>query len=400
MQVASHILVSLILSITISLFAVRIVVRTVKRLKLLDQPNSRSAAVVPVPSLGGIAIFFGFLFASSIGSFNYELPEMVYIFTATILMLFLGLKDDLVTLPPMKKIIGQFIAAGIIIFLAKIRFTNLHGFLGFTEIGIIPGSILTGIGILTLINAFNLMDGIDGLASGLSMMVVLIFGSWFYLSGHYGYAILCSSLLGALGGFFYYNVYGKENKIFMGDTGSLFLGTIISVLLIQFNEFNINQTQPFAVPSSPAISFGILAYPLIDLVRVMAIRILQAKSPFVADKNHLHHRLLTLGFSHKNATFTIIGMNISFILVVFALHHLGVLGLLVYILLSAGILFVIPAFYIRKRKLLKKNDPVQQLFIPGSTDEIFKNGRINRRKRKKQNELLKRDTFLDKFNLW
>ena len=400
MQVVLHILVSIILSLSISLFAVKIVVRTVRRLKILDQPNIRSASAVPIPSLGGIAIFFGFLFASSIGSFNYELPEMIYIFTATILMLFIGLKDDLVSLPPVKKIIGQIIAAGIIIFLAKIRFTNLHGFLGFNEIGIIPGAVLTGIGIITLMNAFNLMDGIDGLASGLSMMAVLIFGSWFYLSGHYGYAILCSSLLGALGGFFYYNVYGKKNKIFMGDTGSLFLGTIMSVLLIQFNEFNINQTQPFAVESVPAISFGILAYPLIDLVRVMVIRILQSKSPFSADKNHLHHRLLTLGFSHQSATFTILGMNIAFILVVFALHHLGVLRLIVYILLSASVLFVIPAYFIRKRKLIQKNDPVQQLFIPGSTDEIFKNGKINRRIRKRQNQLLKRDNFLDKFNFW
>ena len=402
MQVFYHIVASIVLGVAISLFAVPVIVRTVTKLRLFDQPNIRSSTEKPIPTLGGIAIFFGFLFASAFGSFNYELPEMIYIISATILMLFIGLKDDLVTLSPVKKIIGQIITAGTIIFLAKIRFTNLHGFLGIQEIGLIPGVFLTGFAIIVMINAFNLMDGIDGLASGLSMMVAVIFGGWFYISGHAGYAILSFSLAGALGGFFYYNVYGTEFKIFMGDTGSLFLGTIISILLIQFNEFNIDPTQPYAIESAPAISFGILAYPLIDTVRVMFIRIIQAKSPFNADKNHLHHRLLTLGFSHQKATFIIVGMNILFIIAVFALHHLGVLRLMVYIVFSGGILFMIPAFYIRKWKLIKRNDPVQQLLIPGSTDEIIRNRKSNRRLRKKRNEtgLINKETFLRKFNFW
>ena len=402
MQVFYHIIASIVLGVAISLFAVPVIVRTVTKLKLFDQPNMRSSAEKPIPTLGGIAIFFGFLFASAFGSFNYELPEMIYIISATILMLFIGLKDDLVTLSPVKKIVGQIITAGIIIFLAKIRFTNLHGFFGIHEIGLIPGVFLSGFAIIVLINAFNLMDGIDGLASGLSMMVVVIFGGWFYISGHSGYAILCFSLGGALAGFFYYNVYGAEFKIFMGDTGSLVLGTIISILVIRFNEFNIDQSQPYGIESAPAISFGILAYPLIDTLRVMFIRIIQSKSPFNADRNHLHHRLLTLGFSHSKATYIIMGMNILFIMAVFALHQLGVLRLMVYILVTAGILFMIPAFYIRKRKLIKRNDPVQQLLIPGSTDELIRNRKSNRRLRKQRNEtgLINKETFLRKFNLW
>ena len=402
MQIFIHILISFLLALGISLFAVPVIVRTVLKLKLLDQPNIRSSNENPIPTLGGIAIFFGFLVGSTIGLFEFELPEMMYIFSASILMLFMGLKDDLVSLSPTKKIIGQVIAACIIIFLAKIRFTHLHGFLGFGEIGMFPSVLITGFTIIVLINAFNLMDGIDGLAAGLSMLVTLIFGTWFLISGHFHHAILSFGLLGAISGFFFYNVYGKENKIFMGDTGSLFLGTIISVLLIRFNEFNIDQTLPYAVQSVPAISFGILSYPLIDTVRVMIIRILQFKSPFSADKNHLHHRLLTLGFTHRKATYTIIGMNILFILVVFSLHHLGVLRLMVYIFIFGGILFMIPAYYIRKRKLIRKNDPVQQLLIPGSTDEIFKNRRSNLRLRKQRgkNELITRETFFHKFNLW
>lgn len=402
MQIISQILLSILLGLGISAFLVPVIVRMVRKLKLLEQPNLRSSNVKPIPALGGVAIYFGFLFSTTFGSVSYELPEMIYILSASTLMLFIGLKDDLVTLSPVKKITGQLIAAGMLIFMAKIRFTNLHGLFGFFEIGIVPGVMITGFLIVLLINAFNLMDGIDGLAAGLSILFTLIFGSWFYLSGHTGYAILAFSLMGAITGFFYYNVYGKENKIFMGDTGSLFLGTVISVLLIQFNEFNIDQSRPFAIESAPAISFGILAYPLIDTMRVMAIRILQNKSPFSADKNHLHHRLLTLGFKHDHATYTIIGLNLLFMGVVFALHHLGVLRLMVYIIVSCTIIFMIPAFFIKKRKLIRKNDPMQQLLLPGSSDEIFKNRRQNSRSRKRKNDgdLLKKESLSQKFNLW
>ena len=385
MQIIFQLLGSILLSAGIAAFLVPVIVRTVRKLKLIDQPNIRSSNVKPIPTLGGLAIYFGFLFATVVCSFGYELPELIYIVTASTLMLFIGLKDDLVTLSPVKKIVGQVIAAFILIFLAKIRFTNLHGLFGFAEIGLFPSVLITGFVIVLLINAINLMDGIDGLAAGLITYAAALFGSWFYISGHIGHAVISFSLVGALIGFFYYNVYGKANKIFMGDTGSLFIGTVISAILIIFNELNIDQSRPFAVESVPAISFGILAYPLIDTIRVMAIRMLQHKSPFSADKNHLHHRLLTLGFSHRSATYTIIVLNILFVIAVFALHHLGVLRLMAYISISGGILFMIPAYFIHKRKLIHNNDPVQQLLLPGSTDEIFRNRRHNLKKRKLRN---------------
>lgn len=317
-------------------------------------------------------------------------------------MFFVGLKDDILTLSPWKKLTAQIISAAFIIFLAKIHFTNLHGFLGIGEIGMVPGIILTFFVIIVIINSFNLMDGIDGLAAGLSMLIAAVFGSWFFISGHFEYAILSFSLMGAIAGFFYYNVYGKENKIFMGDTGSLVLGTIMAVIVIQFNEFNINLTQPFTLASSPAVSFGILIYPLADTLRVFIIRALQFKSPFTADKNHLHHRLLTLGFSHKRATYTIIVMNILFIIPVIALNHLGVLSLMGFIAIFGIILFMIPAYFIQKRNLIKKNDPHQQLLIPGYSYQLFKNKRYEYKmsQRRAGTRGLKLQTFLQKLNIW
>jgi len=219
------------------------------------------------------------------------------------------------------------------------------------------------------------MDGIDGLCAGLSMLAAAVFGSWFFISGHFNYAILSFSLVGAIAGFFWYNVYGTKNRIFMGDTGSLVLGTIMSVLVIQFNEFNIDQTQPFAIASAPAVSFGILIYPLVDTLRVFIIRILNFKSPFLADKNHLHHRLLTLGLSHRKATYTIMGVNFLFIIAVFALKNFGILNVMLFNFIIGGLLFMIPAYLIQKRKLIKNSDHQQQLLFPGAAYLLLKNRR-------------------------
>jgi len=402
MQSIPYLVTSFLLALCISLYAVPIVIRVAHALKLLDKPNERSAAKIAIPTLGGISIFLSFIFASTVGLSGDEIPEMIYIIMAVVLMFFVGLKDDILSLSWKKKLTAQIIAAVIIIFLAKIRFTNLHGFLGIEEIGMVYSAALTLFVIIVIINAFNLMDGIDGLAAGLSMLVAIVFGTWFFISGHYDYAILTTSLVGAIAGFFYYNVYGKSNKIFMGDTGSLVLGTIMAIIVIQFNEFNIDQTQPFAIASAPAVSFGILIYPLVDTLRVFIIRILQLKSPFAADKNHLHHRLLTLGFSHQKATYSIMVMNLLFIIPVFALQHYGIIKVMGFIIIFGGFLFMIPAYFIQRGNLIKKNDPHQQLLIPGTTYQLLK----NRRKSLKLSQRLSKanspslQTFFQKLNLW
>jgi UDP-GlcNAc:undecaprenyl-phosphate GlcNAc-1-phosphate transferase len=402
MQNLIYLSLCLFMALGISLYAVPIVIRVARSLKLLDNPNGRSSANKPIPTLGGISIFLSFIMTSTVVSFAYDVPELTYIRTALTLMLFVGLKDDILTLSPYKKLTAQIIAAAMIIFMAGIRFTNLHGFLGIGEIGVVPGIILTFFVIIVIINAFNLMDGIDGLAAGLSMMAAAVFGVWFFITGHIGYALLSSTLVGAIAGFFYYNVYGKANRIFMGDTGSLVLGTMMSVIVIRFNEFNIDLTQPFTLASAPAVSIGILIYPLADTLRVFIIRILQFKSPFTADKNHLHHRLLTLGYSHKKATYTIIVMNILFITPVIAMDHIGVVALMGYIALTASILFMLPAIFIQKRKLIKKNDPHQQLLLPGSAFEHLKMKRAEFRlaQQRSASQEVKQHTFLQRLNVW
>ncbi len=363
------VILSFTIAVSVALYAVPVVIRIAHTLKLFDKPNGRSSAHTAVPTLGGIAIYLSFMLASTIGMDGYMFPMLRCIFTAVLLMFFVGLKDDILNLKPFKKIIAQLITALILIFLARIRFTNLHGFLGIEEIGYIPGMLLTIFVMIVFINAFNLIDGIDGLAAGIGIFAATIFGVWFFISNHFDFAVLSFSLVGSLCGFFYYNVYGKKNKIFMGDTGSLVLGTLVAIIVIKFNELNFDQTGPYSIASAPAVSFAILIYPLVDTLRVFIIRILNKRSPFKPDKNHIHHRLLLLGFSHKQATYTILIINVLFIIPVFLMQDIGIIRLMLFNLLFCSLLFMIPGIIVWKRNLISEDDPYQQILLPKITQK-------------------------------
>ncbi len=355
---------SFLISLGIVLYAVPKVIRIAYSLKLLDYPNGRSAAKRAVPTLGGVAIFISFVLSTAIGLHGHLIKGLFYIFTALLLMFFTGLKDDILNISAFKKIIAQLVAVAILIFFADLRFTHLHGFLGIGEIGYATSVLLTAFAMVGFINAFNLIDGIDGLASGLGLLSSVVFGSWFFISGHFDYAVLSFSLAGALAGFFYYNVYGRKYKIFMGDTGSLLLGTALSVLVIKFNELNIDPSTPYAVKSSVAVSFAVLIYPVIDTIRVFMIRILCNKSPFIADKNHIHHRLLVIGLSHRETTYTIIAINTIIIVSVFAFQGIGIEWLIFSNFIICSILIMVPALIIQKRGLINEDDPNQHIMFP------------------------------------
>jgi UDP-GlcNAc:undecaprenyl-phosphate GlcNAc-1-phosphate transferase len=397
------VILSFVIALSVALYAVPVVIRIAQSLKMFDQPNGRSSAQHAVPTLGGIAIFLGFILSATIGVDGYIFPGLTAIFTAVLLMFFVGLKDDILNISAYKKITAQLITAAILIFLAKIRFTNLHGFLGIEEISYMQGVVLTAFVMIVFINAYNLVDGIDGLAAGLSIFATTVFGVWFFICGHFEYAVLSFSLVGALTGFFFYNVYGIKNKIFMGDTGSLILGTILSIIVIKFNELNVDQTAPYAIASAPAVSFAILIYPLVDTLRVFIIRILHKRSPFSPDKNHLHHRLLTLGFSHKEATYTIIAINIIFVIPVFLLQNIGIAWLMVFNILISFLLFTVPAILIQKRNLIREDDPHQQILFPKPTSRILNRINIFTEAQEQQRMTVKLSKFhtqLQKLNFW
>jgi UDP-N-acetylmuramyl pentapeptide phosphotransferase/UDP-N-acetylglucosamine-1-phosphate transferase len=204
--------------------------------------------------------------------------------------------------------------------------------------------------IIVIINAFNLIDGADGLGGSMAMVGLIVLGLWFYINSRMEFVVVISSTIGALGVFLLYNIWGRKNKIFLGDTGSLLLGYFLAIFVILFCEMN---TQPkslvWPIQDVPVFAFAIIMIPLFDTARVFIIRILQGKSPFGADKNHIHHYFIELGFSHRQVTGILVLVSSIIIFITFLLQHLN-LYLLTSIIILAGICMTsIPAYMVNKR---------------------------------------------------
>lgn len=343
-------LLSFLLSFIIVYISIPSIVTVAHLKQLYDEPGRRKSHHHSIPNLGGIAIFAGLVIASGLFVDISNSKEILPLLVAMVIVFFVGIKDDILVIAPEKKLYGQILAAVIIVLVGDIRFTSLHGFMGIYSINYLTSILLTIFVIVVLTNAFNLIDGIDGLASGIGMLVSLTFGTWFYLAGFHNYAILSSAMLGSLIAFFGFNVFGKSNKIFMGDTGSLILGLVMSVLVIKFNEANLIYKGQFSIESAPAVSFGILIVPLFDTIRVFLIRIMRGQSPFHPDKNHLHHRVLKLGFNHLESTSVISVANVFFIVIVLTCQSAGLISLMVLVLSLATILSVITEVLIKRHK--------------------------------------------------
>jgi len=331
------------------------ILRVAHAKQLFEPFEERKIHTKIVPPLGGVAIFIGFILSTILATNGLSFDSLKYIIAAIILMFFIGLKDDLVNISARKKLVIQIFAALILITMGNIRFTNLHGILGTYDIGYITSTTVSLFSIVVIINAFNLIDGIDGLAAGISMVAATVFGVWFFIAGHFEFAIMSFALVGSLTCYFIYNVFGNKNKLFMGDTGSLIIGLILSIFVIEFNEFNIVKTTTFAIGSAPAVSFAILIVPLIDTLRVMTIRIKQRQSPFTADNNHIHHRLLSLYRSHLKVTIIIVSANVIIIAFALLLNHTSLNNnIQLLIVFLTGIMFsFIPSILINFRNLKK-----------------------------------------------
>lgn len=328
----------LIIAFTITYLAIPIIVKAAVNKGLFAETNSRSTHNSPTPVLGGVGVFAGFILSTTVVAGAYFNFELSYLITGLLLVFIVGVKDDLLGGTPHKKLIGQTLAILIICILANIRISNLHGFIGIAGIPYLWSIILTILFMLVIINGFNLIDGIDGLASGIGILVSLILGCWFFITGNIACTVMCSALIGGLISFFKYNVFSRANKIFLGDTGSHIIGLVLGVLVVRFLQLEPN-SEGFA-EIDPAIAFSVSLFilPLFDTTRVFLIRIAQGKSPFEADRQHIHHRMLELGFSHLKSTIILLIVNLVFIITCYLLQDLGNVVLISLQLIVASLL--------------------------------------------------------------
>ena len=347
-------------ALTISFILVMItvppIVRIAKAKKLFEPFEERKIHTKVVPPLGGVAIFIAFVLSTIIATDGLVFDSLKYIIAAVMIMFFIGLKDDILVISARKKFMVQVFAAILLIALGNIRFTNLHGIFGIHEIGYLTSISITLLLMVGIINAFNLIDGIDGLASGLGITASFVFGIWFYLTGNYQLSIMSFALVGSLTGFFLFNVFGNKNKLFMGDTGSLIIGIIVSTLVIKFNELNL-VADNYVISSAPAFSFAVVSVVIIDTLRVFTLRIIQKRSPFSPDNCHVHHRLLTIIHNnHLKVTLVILAANVFLIVGAYILNVLSWNTNIQFFLIAAiaVLMSFVPSFILKSKKAKEK----------------------------------------------
>ncbi|WP_420384929.1 MraY family glycosyltransferase [Roseivirga sp.] len=288
-----------------------------KRRNFLDDPGGRKIHTARTPAMGGLPIFIGFAIAVLIWSPFETLREVKYVLSAISIMFIIGFRDDLINLRAYQKLIGQVAAAMIIVSICDIRFTSLYNLFGVEQIPLGLSYILSLFTIIVITNAYNLIDGIDGLSGSVGVIASLFFGVFFFLNEQTGFALISLSLCGALLAFLNYN--WAPSKIFMGDTGSLFIGFFLSIMAIEFIDFNHTSGGEYSFGGSIGTAVAVLILPLADTFRVFVKRVLRGKSPMHPDRTHVHHILLRLGCNHAQATGILVTVNIIFVLLALVL---------------------------------------------------------------------------------
>ncbi len=313
---------SIFLSFAICYVSTPVIISIAKVKKLYDEPSSRKVHQVPIPALGGVAIFASVLISFVLFVSFSGVAELQYLIPSSIIIFFIGLKDDLLVISPFKKFLGQLIATFILVYKGGFLIDSFHGFLGYNELGPVLSVVFTCLTIIMIINAFNLIDGVNGLAASLSIISCTFFGIIFFLNNEMPYSILSFSLVAALFAFLFFN--WTPAKIFMGDTGSLFIGLINSILVIKFINSGEIRTTSIVITENALIGFAVLFVPLIDTLRVFTIRILSGKSPFYSDVNHIHHLLLKRGLSHAQVTISLSFLAIAYTILALSIQSFGI----------------------------------------------------------------------------
>ena len=351
------ILIAFIGAFAVTWYSIPLVNKVSRRRHLSDKPSEHKIHHNDIPTLGGVAIFLGFSFGYLL-TVGQKMESLGPVILSVALLLFIGVKDDLLSISPKKKIFVQIVAGLLLCIFTDIRITNLHGLFGISEIPVWASFLITIFLVLVIVNSFNLIDGIDGLASSLGIIASSAYGYWFLLNKDFGYAVMCAALIGSLLIFLVFNLTNGRNKIFMGDSGSLTIGFILTVLTIHFNEINSKEVALLKLHSAPSVSIAILIVPLFDTIRVMIVRALRKRPVFEADNRHIHHMLLRAGFSHWKITILISLANVLMIIMAFMLDSIGILWLGLVLLMVCMMLTAIVYLKVAKHEKWKWEDGI------------------------------------------
>ena len=331
---------------------------------IVDNPDQRKIQRAPVPVLGGIAVFFGIVISITMTALFYDATSLFAILGVMVIMLYIGVMDDILSLSPTVRFVIESVVVLILVFSNNYSINHFHGLWGMEEISMWISVPLTVVACVGILNAINMIDGVNGLLSGYCIVACSLFAAAFIWADDRDAASLALISIGALLPFFFHNVFGKKSKMFIGDGGALLMGTIISTFIIGA----LNSNSPLAekvdenfglIPFTRAI----LAIPVFDTLRVMFGRLFRGVSPFQADKTHLHHILFGLGFSHIGITLFEILSNLMVVLAWWISYRLGAsISVQLYVVVLLAIM-VTTGFYEIARISEKRNNKLYKLMV-------------------------------------
>ncbi len=334
---------------------------------LYDIPNERKMHSVPIPRLGGLSFFpvilivvcfvLGMRYYTGYPIENLDptdlMCELLFFIVGCMMLYLFGAADDLVGVGYRHKFLAQLVAASLLVIGGE-WLDSLGGLFGIYALPIYVGVPITLFVVVFVTNAINLLDGIDGLASGLCCIALVILGILCAVQDEYVFALIAMTTFGVVIPFWVYNVFGNASrgqKLFMGDTGSLILGYIISLLVIHISDSK-PQSESIAENTYLLLSFSTLIVPLFDVVRVVLHRLRERKNPFLPDKNHFHHKLLRTGMRIRMVMITIIFIAVAFILLNLCMIQYVNITL---VLLSDVVIWILMQLGINKAIQRKKN---------------------------------------------
>lgn len=353
------VLLTLCVAFSISFFMIPVIIKLTHRRQLLDFPGIRKIHQIPTPSMGGIALFASLLITLLLSVDFNNSPQVPGFLTAFTIIFFVGLKDDIHFFSPAKKFAGQLVAVLLLVYQGFYQLNSFDGFLGIGMLSPAAAFLFTTFTMVVIINAFNLIDGVDGLAATLGLFSTLFLGIVFWLQGDKTHALIALVSASALFAFLMYN--WSPAKIFLGDTGSLLIGLINAVLVIRFIATRSAINLEIDFPAAPAIGIALLFIPMADMLRLVIVRTVHGSSPFEPDMQHFHHLLLGKGMTHRQVTLFILGLNALFVLYACNFQHFGNTILIISMFVIAFIiLLVINRVSFRSKSNLTQYTPEKQ----------------------------------------
>jgi UDP-N-acetylmuramyl pentapeptide phosphotransferase/UDP-N-acetylglucosamine-1-phosphate transferase len=316
-----------------------VLIKLLTQWKLFDSPGDHKIHQDFKPSLGGVAVMAGAMLTLLLGLPMNDWINNKYFFISLSLMFMIGLRDDILALTPKQKLYSQFLPVFLLVFLNNTTLNSTYGMIDLPEIPPVIIWIISAFTLIILTNAYNLIDGLDGLAGSIGVVVLATFGFWFFYAGNEAISLVAFCFAGALLAFLFFN--WQPSKIFMGDTGALMIGMLVSYLAILFINTNAQLAESSVAKMQGSIGSAIcvVIIPVFDTLRVIILRLRKLQSPFKADRNHLHHQFINLGFSHGRSVIFIVILNLFMIVLGWLLrkqNDLLILGIVVAICLTVN----------------------------------------------------------------